>query len=214
MSSKRKRRSNKKHFEESFNNYDPEEGDIGEILDTLTDCLSASLRKFEEHFRQDVIQATFVVLIRTFRRTGRLKKPGLGFASSSDMWRWTNSVAWRKAITSLKRENKYNLECKWLNQISDQSPDVQKVLECEEGLGLLLAAIDKLNPSSAEIFRLRLFEGLSFDEIAKQKRITKRAVENQYQRAKNKIKSSPELGNIDWIRLREVVPLLRKIFGD
>jgi len=79
-----------------------------------------------------------------------------------------------------------------------ESDETQFITKQEEDIRvkLLKDAILKLSARQRELITLRYYDGLSYDEIAANTQLSKRAVYNQIHTAVNKLKQDPKLHNL------------------
>lgn len=112
---------------------------------------------------EDVVQEVFVQLVRR----------GRSFSGRSRFSTWLYGVALNVCRNHLRREQRHRLTAaiadpdRALAELPDTSLDPLESLERDEREALLRRAVERLTPVHRTVLRLRDWEDLSYDEIAR-----------------------------------------------
>lgn len=74
-------------------------------------------------------------------------------------------------------------------QMSDDSPDAEEKLEEKERLSKVIAAMDKLSRTQREVLRMRVFEDMSYEEMAERTGMNNLVLRVTLSTARRKLKS-------------------------
>ena len=142
--------------------------EIATLIDTHFAALMLFVRQWDVENAEDVVQETFLQLVRFARKKGKPEQP----------ISWLFRVARNETMTRFRKKQR---QTKHLQQIGLQQrdwfePNLEANLQNEE----LAQTLDKLPLDQREIVVMRIWGELSFDEIARLTDMPKTTVFRKY----------------------------------
>lgn len=117
------------------------------------------------------------------------------FEGKSKFSTWVYRIVTNTALDYIKKHRKGNVVSlnaemgedgdSYIDNIKDDSPTPQDMLESEETKKLVHQALDKLNPNHKAVLVLRDINGLSYEEIAQVLMCSEGTVKSRINRARN-----------------------------
>lgn len=145
---------------------------------TLVFHIAYSMTK-ESHAAEDIVQETFIKIFAKLHTLQDVEK----------LEGWIKTIARRTTYDALRKQKKWNetaLEDVYLNEGSE----IDTQYEENEIAEMVEKTMEKLDSLSREILRLKLIEGYTDEEIARELSIKLGTVKSRIHRAKAKVKEA------------------------
>lgn len=161
------------------------------------DVLAYFLRRLN---REDAVEATADVFLTTWRRIDEVP-------DGSEARLWLFGVA-RNVLRNRQRSNRRlrRLVSRAATTPADPAPLLETVVVRRAQDREVLAALDRLDPSDREVLQLRLWEEVSYDDIAELLGCSRHAAEQRYAKALRRLRSVYHHSGHVWTSGTDPVP--------
>jgi RNA polymerase sigma factor (sigma-70 family) len=141
------------------------------VVETFAPGVACVLKRCLASTEDDVPDLTAEVLERVFSSLRSWRDQGPGSLRA-----WINTIARHIATDQLRRDrSRWRVERSGVQfvELSWRPPNPAAVVEARELLWLVLTALGRLDPQRAELVWLRVFEGLTYEQLGAEMRLAK-----------------------------------------